>query len=774
MDGPDRLSLCKLLVERNICCWVPLDEVVQVGNQPILNGLFGVGKGTFLESGDEVLRLIMNLKPSNSVLKQIHGATDDLPSVCQYLSVVLQKSEQLELFQSDMSSAFYLFRLPSSWARFLSFNIGFRGDEIGLASGQQFQLGCQAIPMGWGSAVAIMQEVADRLTRLGKLPLTHQVRRSAPLPLWIVDCVEKGATEKRAWYHVCLDNFCSMQKTETPGVDREGEWLHLELEKSWEAAGVLSSAKKRVSRALRGQELGADVNGQDGVIGPSNERLLKLLQSTMVVLSKPILRRKWVQVIAGRWVHIMSFRRPGMIFFDAVWKIISKDDGGTLLELKARAELFGVCFGALLLRTNLKAALSATTTASDASSTGGAVGKSTELTAEGRSFAAADLAGISGGRQVPVLVLSLFNGIGCCFRCYDLIGVIPKIAISYETNPDANRVTSRRWPAVQIYKDVKTLTIDVMREWRSLYPDLEEVHVWAGFPCSDLCSAKWGRENLKGQASGLFFEVVRILKQLRQVFGFSFVIKYGAENVASMDREAEGEITSTLGVKPLRFDPWDAVPIHRPRFCWTNVELSPMEGADLQEKDRWIEVSLPHAYPAVEQWLEEGAWWPGGEEGHVLPTAMKAIKRARPPPKPAGLERVSFDSVQRWEADQYRFPPYQYSEQFIIWVGDKWRLVSAEERELLHGLGFGHTKLCWNASAIKGDPQGFEDARKSLVGDSFSCYSFCYLAAMMCSKYQRIPSYDAGVLLPTGTILSTSAGVVLWFHRVWTEYWGYA
>ena len=118
-----------------------------------------------------------------------------------------------------------------------------------------------------------------------------------------------------------------------------------------------------------------------------------------------------------------------MIFFDAVWKFISKDDGGTLLELKARAELFGVCFGALLLRTNLKAALSATTTASDASSTRGAVGKSTELTAEGRSFAAADLAGISGGLQVPELVLSLFNGIGCCFRCYDLIGVIPKIAI---------------------------------------------------------------------------------------------------------------------------------------------------------------------------------------------------------------------------------------------------------------------------------------------------------------------------------------------------------
>ena len=59
--------------------------------------------------------------------------------------------------------------------------------------------------------------------------------------------------------------------------------------------------------------------------------------------------------------------------------------------------------------------------------------------------------------------MSLFNGIGCCFRCCDLCGVIPAAAISYEISSEANRVTSRRWPNVKIERDIKTLTLEVMK-----------------------------------------------------------------------------------------------------------------------------------------------------------------------------------------------------------------------------------------------------------------------------------------------------------------------
>ena len=164
-------------------------------------------------------------------------------------------------------------------------------------------------------------------------------------------------------------------------------------------------------------------------------------------------------------------------------------------------------------------------------------------------------------------------------------------------------------------------------------------------------------------------------------------------------------------------------------------------GVHVTEKERWLEIWVDHDYPRHDRWLENGAVWPGGDEGAILPTAMKSICRVKPLRKPAQIERISWDSCLCWDADQFRFPPYQYSEMFLIWVGEKWRSASASERELLHGLGFDHTCLCWNASKIKGSPQGYEDLRKSLVGDSFSCYSFCMVAAWMCQQYQEAPPY---------------------------------
>lgn len=70
----EELELAKLLVDRHICTWVPLDDILVVNNTKVLNGLFAVGKGNFLDSGCEVQRLIMNLVPSNAVFRQLQGA----------------------------------------------------------------------------------------------------------------------------------------------------------------------------------------------------------------------------------------------------------------------------------------------------------------------------------------------------------------------------------------------------------------------------------------------------------------------------------------------------------------------------------------------------------------------------------------------------------------------------------------------------------------------------------------------------------------------------
>ena len=82
------------------------------------------------------------------------------------------------------------------------------------------------------------------------------------------------------------------------------------------------------------------------------------------------------------------------------------------------------------------------------------MGKARILTEAGQEFAYADHSMQSGGQVLPILVLSLFNGIGCTFRCFDLLGVTPLVAIAYELSAEGNRVTSRRWPNVRIEKDV--------------------------------------------------------------------------------------------------------------------------------------------------------------------------------------------------------------------------------------------------------------------------------------------------------------------------------
>eukprot|EP00438_Fugacium_kawagutii_P007786 Skav218545 [mRNA] locus=scaffold3191:195997:201855:+ [translate_table: standard] len=741
----DELALAKLLVDRRICVWVPRDDLLRVNNQLVLKGLFAVGKNSFLDSGEEIQRLIMNLVPTNGVFRHAQGATPDLPGITQYLSLMLNQSDQVVFYQSDMSAAFYLFRIPPCWNRMMGFNLSFPGTVLGFGNSTMYHLACAVIPMGWGSSVSIMQEIADRLTILGRLPSSHQVRRTAPLPLWLVETVDEALALGKAWFHVYLDNFCAMQRQVEGHDSGEGLMFHNNIEQVWSQVGILSSQKKKVVGEASVQELGALVDGQRKMIGGSNLRILKLIQSTLVVLSKPKLNVKWVQVLVGRWVHLFSFRRPLMVVLDEVWKLQSMNSKVRANVGKVRAELFGCCLLGTLLHTDLAATLSPVTTASDASSVGGAVGMSKELSQSGKEFVAANLACSEGVRKVPILVLSLFNGIGCCFRCYDLCGVQPQVGISYEISKEANRVSSRRWPWVQQHGDVRSITIETIRDWRCKFPEVVELHLWCGFPCVDLSAVRYNRKNLDGPGSGLFWEVVRVLGLLRQVYGFTFPVLYFCENVASMDREAEAEISRVLGTKPYRVDSAQAVPIHRPRFCWSNVAIHELQDVWLEESQHWTMVHLERSYPSLDQWLTPGAVWEGSQYGAVLPTAMKAIKRLRPPPRPAGYDRVDHDSHLRWEADEFRFPPYQYDWRFIVWTQNRWRLVDASERELLHGLGYEHTALCWPAGRIKDDPQGFEDARKSLVGDSFNYHSFVYFAAMAC--YRWMPPFTYASLV---------------------------
>lgn len=104
IKAEDTMRIATELVKRRICDWIPLDKVYKVRGTPVLNGLFGVGKPTFLSDGRQVLRLIMNLTGSNATQEQLTGGCEGLPSIMAWQSIVLEENQSLNLFQSDMCS----------------------------------------------------------------------------------------------------------------------------------------------------------------------------------------------------------------------------------------------------------------------------------------------------------------------------------------------------------------------------------------------------------------------------------------------------------------------------------------------------------------------------------------------------------------------------------------------------------------------------------------------------------------------------------------------
>lgn len=126
-------------------------------------------------------------------------------------------------------------------------------------------------------------------------------------------------------------------------------------------------------------------------------------------------------------------------------------------------------------------------------------------------------------------MLDLFSGIGGFSLAADRHG-ITTVAFC-ECEPYPVRVLNRHWPNVPVFPDVKELTADALADTRSRRRSEQdrgkskqrggaEVEwsgidiICGGFPCQDLSYAGKGA-GLEGDRSGLFFEVVRLVRDIR-------------------------------------------------------------------------------------------------------------------------------------------------------------------------------------------------------------------------------------------------------------------
>lgn len=164
-------------------------------------------------------------------------------------------------------------------------------------------------------------------------------------------------------------------------------------------------------------------------------------------------------------------------------------------------------------------------------------------------------------------VLSLFDGVSCARVSLDRAGIPVETYYASEIEKNAMAISKKNYPDIVQVGDVRNLRLDV-----------EIDLLIGGSPCQDLSIAKKGRKGLDGDRSGLFFEYVRVLRELKPTY---FVL----ENVASMPKKDKDIITKELGVEPVLFNASLVSAQCRKRLFWTNIDFTLPEDRGILLKD---------------------------------------------------------------------------------------------------------------------------------------------------------------------------------------------
>ena len=709
-------TFCTELLRLGVFDKIHEDDLHKVEGKPLLNGLFGVSKGEF-DGPWESMRIIMNLVPVNQVVHSIEGDVGTLPSWAGMTPLSLMPDEDLIISSEDVRCFFYIFKIPLAWHRFMAFNRPLPPSLCGSKQGNWYP--CSAVlPMGFKNSVALAQHVHRYILRQALQGLSiggeGELRKDRTFP----SC--------NPMYRIYLDNFDELRKVSrhlAETVEGKVSPLIAGLREEYLRMGVPRHPKKGVASQRRAEVQGAIVDGTAGVAYPKPEKILKYMQLSRLLLEQQVCTQKQAQVVAGGLVYFSMFRRPLLGCLNDIWKFITGFDGSPpfiKMAIPAGVKTKIARFMGLvpLAYMDFRTQISARVTASDASEYGGGLTVSTGPTPAG---CVASQCPVRGDLMEPsdltaVLTIGLFDGIGALRVATDVLGWHVQGHISVEISPQAHRVVESRFPNTIAVHDVQEITLSTVQGWARRFSQVGLVVLGAGPPCQGVSALNADRKGaLKDARSSLFVHVSRIRDLVKRCFPWAQVRSL-MEPVASMDWQDEQVMSADFGCEPWQIDAAGVSLARRPRLYWCDWELRQGNGVTLGSPDGWRRELLLTAVLEERKFLLPG-WKKVGTE--PLPTFTTARPRSSPGHKPAGLRHCEADARQRWEQDQFRFPPYQYRSCFSL-VNSKGdiRVPCIEEREVIMGFPRDYTFNC--LPKAKQGNQDHLDSRLTLVGNSWN------------------------------------------------------
>eukprot|EP00438_Fugacium_kawagutii_P032030 Skav203167 [mRNA] locus=scaffold371:249779:253293:+ [translate_table: standard] len=773
--------IAKELLDRGLV--EPVEDPYVLRGKVLTNGAFGVVKpNKFLPDERQVLRLIMDFRGVNSVTKVLEGDVRTLTGAPALQHVVLPGGKVLRVSADDLVAAFYLFALPPGWSRLMTFGPKVPWRKLGVEKPGSVHIGARVLPMGWASAVGILQHAHRRLALRsplaggGGLLGKCEIRRDSVFP--------DQEMESSLW-SLYLDDT-SLVEVMDKRVAEELSGKPPEEQKRLRAAyahwGIPVSLEKAQERAAKAEKLGAVLDGDAGLLKGAMKRAIDSTSLGFWLLRQEEVPRKAVQVFMGKETHTLQFRRPLFALFDYLWKTISDGDAMVKLDAKCVEEVLLAGFSQPLRFTDLRAQLNEVVTASDASESGGGMVYGSKLTKQGLrdSLAVEEALEEQPTESVEddpqkIVVIDCFAGILGLSRALELAGVKVHHLIVVESDPPCRHLHKVRWPGCDLWSDVSKVTRKDLEKALRKIPGITGVISGGGSPCQGLSRLSSQRQHLDDPRSKLFYDMVKIEEWLAeicqdmQIWYLNFV-----ENVVA-DEADVAEMSRCLGVKPLKACSSHHSRVRRPRLFWANLKMLDHPSYTRWVSDQYDEVVFEGPTEPIELIADEGWRWKGGEadEELRLPTFTRAIPRKKPPPTPAGIAQCSESTLALWKKDEMKFPPYTYREEFLFHnkkLPGQVRVASATERERLMGYRAGYTEALFKKEAQDAKEASAQEVeRQACLGNSFHAVTVaCLLDLWLWSAGVRLDPLGSAEILqrwhqemkegPMGALTDRAAG----------------
>ena len=259
-----------------------------------------------------------------------------------------------------------LFSVPDNWLGFFAYSKKVDGKAFGLPEGKMVHPALAVVPMGWHSAVGIVQETVRNLAfERAKVDVNTSVEKGKPIP------------DEKSLSVVYLDNFdeITILKRVADELDKEGEMTenHRRFIEVCDAEGLPRNLGKQLIRAMSGAMQGGEFEGDRGVLKVGNDKFKSFVKMSLGLMGSS----KWSDFSLRHWTgkaaFCCAFRR---VLFAILGEVFPAIQQATVKDISPPTAVVDevMCFmvAAVQAETHLRSPLSEVISCTDASPTGGA------------------------------------------------------------------------------------------------------------------------------------------------------------------------------------------------------------------------------------------------------------------------------------------------------------------------------------------------------------------------------------------------------------------